>query len=429
MHIASPTVSTPPDRLGPLRGRSDEVNAICSLLGSVRPGSGVIVALEGPSGIGKTRLLEEAQTDTTESDLLVSSIGNETLDRSVPLCYLISVLGELPADLVQNYVESSNPYRLSDWLYDRIAADIKVSGREAPTLILLDDLHEADEASLVVLRLVIPRLLTLPVAFVLARGTAPTNARADQLFDKLEKWGGTRIWLGPLSASYSVDIARDVAPELLNPAVRSFVHRAAGNPRLVVDLMKGLRDESGFEVITGDVRQFRLQLPDRLHETVRQQVDRLTERAALMLRVAAFIGVSCIFGEIKDRLSAHLPMEEVALLRYVHEAKRAGLLYLADGHITFTNPLVWQSLAEGGGVLLSWEEQGEDSGSGELTELAQASTVQQKIATLVSEGKTNQQIARQLFMSPHTVDTHLRRMFKKFNIHSRVDLARLIVSG
>lgn len=55
--------------------------------------------------------------------------------------------------------------------------------------------------------------------------------------------------------------------------------------------------------------------PGRLHETVRQQVDRLSNQTALMLRVAALIGVTFTFDELKQRLPVDLPQQEVALLR------------------------------------------------------------------------------------------------------------------
>ncbi|MEU7939127.1 response regulator transcription factor [Microbispora bryophytorum] len=39
---------------------------------------------------------------------------------------------------------------------------------------------------------------------------------------------------------------------------------------------------------------------------------------------------------------------------------------------------------------------------------------------------TNRQIAQRMFLSPHMVSTHLRRMFGKLNIASRTELARIV---
>jgi DNA-binding CsgD family transcriptional regulator len=47
------------------------------------------------------------------------------------------------------------------------------------------------------------------------------------------------------------------------------------------------------------------------------------------------------------------------------------------------------------------------------------------VAELVAHGLTNREVAEQLFVSPHTVNTHLRRVFAKLQVNSRVDLTRL----
>ncbi|WP_285750455.1 LuxR C-terminal-related transcriptional regulator [Lentzea sp. NBRC 105346] len=47
---------------------------------------------------------------------------------------------------------------------------------------------------------------------------------------------------------------------------------------------------------------------------------------------------------------------------------------------------------------------------------------EQAIANLVAKGQTNRQISAQLFMSPHTVNFHLRKIFRKLGISSRVEL-------
>ena len=47
------------------------------------------------------------------------------------------------------------------------------------------------------------------------------------------------------------------------------------------------------------------------------------------------------------------------------------------------------------------------------------------VARLVADGLTNREVAERLFVSPHTVNSHLRHAFTKLGIHSRVELARL----
>lgn len=52
---------------------------------------------------------------------------------------------------------------------------------------------------------------------------------------------------------------------------------------------------------------------------------------------------------------------------------------------------------------------------------------ERSVALLVAEGLTNREAAERLFLSPHTVDFHLRSVFRKFGTSSRVHLTRLIV--
>jgi DNA-binding CsgD family transcriptional regulator len=52
---------------------------------------------------------------------------------------------------------------------------------------------------------------------------------------------------------------------------------------------------------------------------------------------------------------------------------------------------------------------------------------ERQVAELVTEGKTNREIAEQLFVSPNTVNAHLRHIFDKMAVRSRVELTRVAV--
>src|SRR6266851_1013024 len=51
-----------------------------------------------------------------------------------------------------------------------------------------------------------------------------------------------------------------------------------------------------------------------------------------------------------------------------------------------------------------------------------------RVVELAADGKTNREIATGLFVSPHTVNTHLRHVFDKLDIKSRVELTRIAES-
>jgi DNA-binding CsgD family transcriptional regulator len=52
---------------------------------------------------------------------------------------------------------------------------------------------------------------------------------------------------------------------------------------------------------------------------------------------------------------------------------------------------------------------------------------ERSVTALVSQGLTNVQVAERLFVSRYTVDFHLRAVFRKLDVTSRVDLTRLVV--
>jgi DNA-binding CsgD family transcriptional regulator len=85
---------------------------------------------------------------------------------------------------------------------------------------------------------------------------------------------------------------------------------------------------------------------------------------------------------------------------------------------------------------LAWADraQGELRASGEATRAPEAGALstltpqELRITLAVGEGLTNREIAAQLFLSPRTVDYHLRKVFQKAAITSRAELMRLVLA-
>jgi DNA-binding CsgD family transcriptional regulator len=84
-----------------------------------------------------------------------------------------------------------------------------------------------------------------------------------------------------------------------------------------------------------------------------------------------------------------------------------------------------------GAALWAERARGELRATGETARRRDPSTLDQltaqevHIAQLVAEGRTNRDVAGQLFLSPRTIDFHLRNVYRKLGIASRMELARI----
>jgi DNA-binding CsgD family transcriptional regulator len=86
-----------------------------------------------------------------------------------------------------------------------------------------------------------------------------------------------------------------------------------------------------------------------------------------------------------------------------------------------------------GAVLWAERARGELRATGETARKRDASTIDDltpqelRVAQLVGAGASNREVGAQLFVSPKTVEYHLRKVFLKLGISSRVELARIAV--
>ena len=68
---------------------------------------------------------------------------------------------------------------------------------------------------------------------------------------------------------------------------------------------------------------------------------------------------------------------------------------------------------------------GETARKRDATTLAELTPQELQVARFVGQGLSNKEVAAQLFLSPRTIEYHLRKVFTKLGISSRAELVRL----
>ncbi len=107
-----------------------------------------------------------------------------------------------------------------------------------------------------------------------------------------------------------------------------------------------------------------------------------------------------------------------ALLRAGHRARAADALADARTRFAEMGALLWEARAAE-----ELERAAPGRATGELTR------AERRVAALVAEGHRNREIAAALLMSTATVEAHLTRIYRKLEIRSRTELARLVADG
>ena len=97
-----------------------------------------------------------------------------------------------------------------------------------------------------------PRLLaSYPPSWILAMGTSADAGQAELLFDLLENDGAARITLGPLDLAAQVALVGDVLGAIPDQGLIELAADAAGNPLILTEAFRGLRDENAIVVRGG----------------------------------------------------------------------------------------------------------------------------------------------------------------------------------
>ncbi|MGI8334551.1 helix-turn-helix transcriptional regulator [Actinomadura scrupuli] len=326
------------------RGRSREWQAVAGLLRAAEGGRGGVLLVEGPSGMGKSRLLREAIDAAAERGFVLARGTADEPSRLRPLEPLMSALGESPQSLREAGAGvHSEAIDVRLWLVEQLQARLEERVGRGPVLITLDDLHWAGPTTLLALRSLIPELASYPLVWILSRTlTGVSEPGMDRLYDVLEHDGATRIGLDALDSGAMAEVVADVLGAAPDPALLALAAEAGGNPYLLVELFEGLQDEGGVAVADGRARLISRQVPLRIQAIVRGRLSRLSAHTRHLLQVAAVLGRSFSVDDLAEMLGRSTG----ELLPALEEAEAAAVVIPAGDLLTFRHHLLWRAVTE-----------------------------------------------------------------------------------
>src|SRR5580704_15634967 len=256
-----------PPPAGPLFGRAAELRTLMAAWTAARAGHGRVVLITGEAGIGKTRLVAELarRADNAGARTAVGAgvdVGGEAplaiwqelapqLARTVPpppeQADWPAELGRLAPDIAARLGRNEPPPPVSSpelerlRVFDAALRLVEWAAAGRPVLLVAEDVHRADPASMQLCAHIGRRLAGRPVLFVLTRRDRPDRPAADALLADLAGRGVevAELELGPLSGVEVAAVVRSVA-DLADEAVEQVVRAADGNPLLATESARAL---------------------------------------------------------------------------------------------------------------------------------------------------------------------------------------------
>jgi DNA-binding CsgD family transcriptional regulator len=308
----------------PIVGRAAEREAISAAFSRALAGRSQLLLITGPAGIGKTRLVEEICADAGDIEILT---GESAPLAGAALAYgpFVAALGDRVSWLIAD--DDAQGGGAGDMLTRRHRVFVRVldvlSGL-APVLLVLEDLHWADESSRELLDFLAIRLRNAPVMMV-------ATLRDDELSSSGRRWlaelerrsGASRLRLAPLADAEIATVVAGILPAGANADTRAAViSMAAGNPLYASELASA-----------GPAT-----MPTSIADAV------LGKAAGVGAQTRAVIDqVSVADGGMShELLAATILLSEDDLLAAVRGAAESGLLTAAGDGYAFTHTLIRQ---------------------------------------------------------------------------------------
>jgi DNA-binding CsgD family transcriptional regulator len=327
-----------------LRGREPELGALGEALQATHRGHGRVLVVDGPPGIGKSELLEEAGRMAVRLHVR-SAVGEASAgQQAVPFAPLLAALldGENPIARREVVRELGASADLRYWLVEELSAALEATALRAPVMIALDDLHWADAATLMALRTMTARLAELPIVWVLAMRRDEGSPALRELVAELVGQGALCLSLDGLSDDAVGAVVADRLAAAGAPALLELAATARGNPFLLVELLDGLREEHRVSLAADQAQVCGTDLPGRLTASMRHRLAGLSDEARRAVRAAVVLGRRFDV----EQLAALLSRTPSQLADPIEEALRADLLSESGDRLRFRHDLIRQAVLE-----------------------------------------------------------------------------------
>ncbi|MGH3822954.1 MAG: helix-turn-helix transcriptional regulator [Pseudonocardiaceae bacterium] len=326
-----------------------------------------ILEIVGEPGMGKTRLLTELSTRLYAERQLVLGGQATEFERGVPFGPFVDALDDHVAGIEPSRIElmGSDSLALLSAIFPALVAwRPERSGRAAARyrlhravrmllqelacpnglVLILDDMHWADEASLELIEYLLRHPPRAPVLLALAYRPRQMSARLIAALARAAENGDRveRLELGPLTLA---DV-RELLGSSVSPArCRALHHESSGNP-FYLDALARAAGSPRFEVDT-DIAQG--DLPPTAHAALRAELDAVSTDGRLVARAAAVVGDLSFDSSLVAEM-AQLP--ESAVLRGLDELVDRDLVRPLDESRRFhyRHPLVRHVVYHSAGV-------------------------------------------------------------------------------
>jgi len=336
-----------------LVGREAELALAAAAVRELSAGRASVLAIEGEAGIGKTRLVQSIVDDARSRGAAVFSGQAHPFERTRPFGVLAGALdlsrrspdplkaaiGALLAG--QGAGATARPagdvqYRVVEEIVDLV----ETLSAERPVLLVAEDLHWADSASLLAILAVARQLTLAPLLVVVTTRTSPLPAEVVRLLDDLAAGGARTLRLQPLASDEVAVLARQMLEASPGPALTAMLAKAGGNPLWVVAMLRSLSDGGMLHRDGNGVEPTTFELPASLGDLVIRRLRHLPTTTLELLQVTAVLGDAVSLRDVAA-VARRPPAEIVAQLR---EAFEAQLLDEADDRVVFRHQLVHDAI-------------------------------------------------------------------------------------